>query len=158
MHRENTMTRTPRHREPLMEGAWIPESTHAPSTPLTHICTTRAFGDYVRKEEQTVSVASLGPGCCMLQQAASLSQLVDHRVCCVCAKLLQLCPTLGGTMDRSSPGFSVHGILQARILKWTAAPFSRQSSWPRKVEATSLMYPALAGGFFTTSTTYDKPT
>ena len=36
-------------------------------------------------------------------------------------------------MDCSSPDFSerVHGILQARILKWAAVPFSRGSSWPR---------------------------
>ena len=34
-------------------------------------------------------------------------------------------------MDCSPPGFSVHGILQARILKWIAIPFSRASSPPR---------------------------
>ena len=28
-------------------------------------------------------------------------------------------------------GFSVHGVLQARILEWVAIPFSRGSSWPR---------------------------
>ena len=28
-------------------------------------------------------------------------------------------------------GFSVHGILQARILEWIAISFSRGSSWPR---------------------------
>ena len=31
----------------------------------------------------------------------------------------------------SPPGFSVHGILQARILEWVAIPFSRGSSGPR---------------------------
>ena len=34
-------------------------------------------------------------------------------------------------MDCSSPGSSVHGILQARILVWVAVSFSRGSSWPR---------------------------
>ena len=34
-------------------------------------------------------------------------------------------------MDCSPPGFSVHGILQAGILKWVAIPFSRGSSQPR---------------------------
>ena len=34
-------------------------------------------------------------------------------------------------MDRTLPGPSVHGILQARILEWVAIPFSRGSSWPR---------------------------
>ena len=29
------------------------------------------------------------------------------------------------------PGFSVHGLFQARILEWIAIPFSRGSSWPR---------------------------
>ena len=29
------------------------------------------------------------------------------------------------------PGFSVHGILQARILEWVALFFSKGSSWPR---------------------------
>ena len=29
------------------------------------------------------------------------------------------------------PGFSVHGILQARILEWITISFSRGSSWPR---------------------------
>ena len=33
-------------------------------------------------------------------------------------------------MDCSPPGSSVHGILQARILKWVAISFSRGSSWP----------------------------
>ena len=34
-------------------------------------------------------------------------------------------------MDCSSPGFSVHGILQARILEWVAISSSGGSSWPR---------------------------
>ena len=38
----------------------------------------------------------------------------------VCAKLPQLCPILCDPMDCSPPGSSVHGILQARILKWVA--------------------------------------
>ena len=32
---------------------------------------------------------------------------------------------------RSSPGSSVHGILQARILEWVASPFYRGSPQPR---------------------------
>ena len=34
------------------------------------------------------------------------------------AKLLQSCPTLCDPMDWSPPGFSVRGILQARVLEW----------------------------------------
>ena len=40
---------------------------------------------------------------------------------------VQLCDA----MDCSPPRFSVHGILQARILEWVAMPSSRGSSWPR---------------------------
>ena len=35
-------------------------------------------------------------------------------------------------MDCSSPGSSVHEILQARILKWVAISFSGKSSQPRR--------------------------
>ena len=34
-------------------------------------------------------------------------------------------------MDCSSPGSSVHGISQVRILEWVAISFSGGSSWPR---------------------------
>ena len=40
------------------------------------------------------------------------------------AKSLQSCPTLCDPMDCSIPGFSVHGILQARTLEWVAISFS----------------------------------
>ena len=41
------------------------------------------------------------------------------------AKSFQSCPTLCDPMDGSLPGFSVHGILQARTLEWVAISFSR---------------------------------
>ena len=47
------------------------------------------------------------------------------------AKLFESCPTLCNPMDCSPPGFSVHGLLQARILEWVAMPFTRGSSQPR---------------------------
>ena len=34
-------------------------------------------------------------------------------------------------MDCSLPGFSDHGIFQARVLEWVAISFSRGFSWPR---------------------------
>ena len=43
----------------------------------------------------------------------------------------QSCLTLCDPSDYSPPGFPVHGILQARILKWVAIPFSRGFSRPR---------------------------
>ena len=50
---------------------------------------------------------------------------------CVCVLVAQSCLTLCNPMDRSLPGSSVHGILQARILEWVAMPSSRRSSQPR---------------------------
>ena len=41
--------------------------------------------------------------------------------------------------------YTVHGILQARILEWVAYPFSRGSSQPR--DQTQISH--IAGGFFT---------
>ena len=41
-------------------------------------------------------------------------------------KVTQSCPTLCDPMD-----YTVHGILQARILEWVAFPFSRGSSQPK---------------------------
>ena len=68
------------------------------------------------------------------------------------ANSLQSCPTLCDPMDCSLPISSVHGILWARILKWVAMPSSRGSSQPR--DQTHISYvSALAGGFFTNSTT-----
>ena len=63
-------------------------------------------------------------------------------------KVPQLCLTLcdlTDLMDCRLQGFSVHGILQARILAWVAIPFSRGSSQPRDRTQVSL----IAGGFFT---------
>ena len=48
----------------------------------------------------------------------------------LCLSVSKSCPTLCDPMDCSSPGSSVHAILQARILEWIAIPFWR-SSWPR---------------------------
>ena len=74
----------------------------------------------------------------------------------VCAKSFQLCLTLCNPVDCSPPGSSVHGILQARVLEWVAMPSSRGSSQPRD-QTHIFMSPALAGGFFTTSTTWESP-
>ena len=59
-------------------------------------------------------------------------------------------------MDCSPPGSSIYGILQARTLEWVAMPSSRGSSQPR-IEPTSLMSPALAGGFFSIGATWEAP-
>ena len=55
-------------------------------------------------------------------------------------KVAQLCPTLCDPMD-----YTVHGILQARILERVAFPFSRGSSQPRDWTQVS----CIASEFFT---------
>ena len=47
------------------------------------------------------------------------------------SEVAQSCLTLCDTVDRSLPGFSIHGILQARILEWVTISFSRGSSRPK---------------------------
>ena len=56
------------------------------------------------------------------------------------AKVTQLHPTLCNPMD-----YTVHGILQARILEWVAFPFSRGSSQPRNHTGVC----CIPSGFFT---------
>ena len=73
---------------------------------------------------------------------------------CMRARSLQLCPTLCNLVDCSSPGSSVHGILQVSILEWIAMPCSRGSSWPR-AWTLSQASPESAGGFFTTRATWN---
>ena len=76
-------------------------------------------------------------------------------ICACVLKLLQSCPTLCDNLDCSSPGSSFHGILQARILELPCPP---PGDLPNVgIKPTSLMSPALAGGFLTTSTTWEAP-
>ena len=63
-------------------------------------------------------------------------------------------------MDCGLPGSSVQGILQARILKWVAMWSGLPCLPPRAlpdpgIELASLPSLALAGGFFTTSATWE---
>ena len=67
---------------------------------------------------------------------------------CVCS-VAQLCPSLSDPMDCSLPGFSVHGIFQARVLEWVAISSSRASSQPRSLICISCHVSCVAGGFFT---------
>ena len=55
-------------------------------------------------------------------------------------KVAQSCLTLCNPMD-----YTIHGILQARILEWVAFPFSREFSQLR--DQTQVSH--IAGGFFT---------
>ena len=78
---------------------------------------------------------------------ALVEDIVSPVLSLVCVEVLvsQPCPTLCDPRDRSPPGSSVHGILQARILEWVAIPLSRGSSRPRDGTRAS----HIAGRFFT---------
>ena len=43
----------------------------------------------------------------------------------------QSCPALCDLMDCSLPSSAIHGIFQARVLKWVAISFAKGSSQPR---------------------------
>ena len=58
-------------------------------------------------------------------------------------------PTLCHSMDCSTPGPSVHGILQATIMELVVISFFRGSSWPRDWRPVS----CIAGRFFMVSAT-----
>ena len=63
---------------------------------------------------------------------------------CVCMKSLQSCLTLCNPMDCSPPSSSIQGILQAR------------NTFPTQgLNSHHFPSPALVGGFFTTSTTWE---
>ena len=53
--------------------------------------------------------------------------------------MTQSCLTLHDPIDCSPPGSSVHGIIQRRILEWTAISFSRGSCPPRDRTQVSLI-------------------
>ena len=58
-------------------------------------------------------------------------------------------------MDHDWPGSSANGILQARLQEWVDWPPPKDLPDPG-IRAESLMSPALAGGFLTTSETLFK--
>ena len=63
-------------------------------------------------------------------------------------KVTQFCLTLCSPMD-----YTVHGVLQVRMLEWVAFPFSRESSQPK--DWTQVSY--IAGRFFTSWATGANP-
>ena len=68
--------------------------------------------------------------------------MVEYAVLCL---VTQSCPTLCDPMGCSPPGFSVHRILQARILRGLTCHPPRGSSQPKNRTRVS----CIAGRFFT---------
>ena len=66
----------------------------------------------------------------------------------------QSCSNLYDTMDCSPPGFSVHGIFQARVLEWSGQPFPTQDDLPDPmIKPECLASPELADIFVTNEPT-----
>ena len=78
--------------------------------------------------------------CALLKQSLEIKEntyillhyIYIYMYFCVCkpsaaAKSLQSCPTLCDSIDGSSPGSPIPGILQARTLEWVAISFSNSS-------------------------------
>ena len=93
---------------------------------------------------------------CFFNDPTDVGNLISSSSASGAAKSLHSCLTPCDLIHSSPPGFSVPGILQVRILEWVAMPSSRGSSQTRDRSCLgSLASPALAGGFFTTSTTWE---
>ena len=71
--------------------------------------------------------------------------------CMGACAVTQSCLSLCNPMGCSPPGFSVHGISQARILEWVAVSFSRGSSQGRD----HIQVSYIAGRFFTNYATWE---
>ena len=67
--------------------------------------------------------------CCPPKTITTL--LIGYVLCLV----VQSCLTLCNPMDCNSPGFSIHGILQTRILEWVTMTSSRASSQAKGLNA-----------------------
>ena len=68
----------------------------------------------------------------------------------------QWSPTLCNLRGSNPPGSSVHGILRQEC--WSGLPFPTPRDLPHPgTKLRSPMSPALAGGFFTTSATWEAP-
>ena len=80
--------------------------------------------------------------------------LIVFKHACIHAKSLQSYMTLCDSMGYSLPGSSVHGILRQEYWGWLPRPPPGDLPDPG-IKPTSLMSPALAGGFFTTSATWE---
>ena len=88
---------------------------------------------YLKKKKLFIYFGCVGS---WLQHAGSSL----HKVRLMKVKVTQSCPTLYDHMD-----YTVHGILQAKILQWVAFLFSRGSSLPR--DQTQVSH--IGDGFFT---------
>ena len=56
------------------------------------------------------------------------------------SEVAQSCLTLSDPMDCSPPGFSIHGIFQARVLEWVAIAFSTRFTYLNRIDSNSFIF------------------
>ena len=111
--------------------------THVCSIPSWYVISTKVLVLFVFKVILVGSIPEVRfTLCCFWHKHKDIT-----RVCML--RSLQSCPILCDPMDCSSPGSSVHEILQARILEWVVVPSFRGSSQPR--DQTHLSYVSWIG-------------
>ena len=105
----------------------------APGAPVAHTGITQVHDAGCLRPLDPLPQAADTHGALTLDHKVLESIQFMKSIICLCmhAKSLQSCLTLCDPMDRSLPGSSVCGILQARILEWVAMPSSRGSFQPR---------------------------
>ena len=95
----------------------------------------------------------MGKGCLLgVMETAGVSGDTRTILGIPCCCVPQLCPILCNPMDYSPPGSSDHGDSSDKNTRVGCHALLQGSSQPR--DRTSLMFPALAGRFFTTSSTW----
>ena len=99
---------------------------------------------FLSQDYSAGSLPNLGYSCYLLlfifSPVLSLVLLPLPAAAAATAKSLQSCLTLCNPMDCSLPGFSTHGILQARTREWVAISFSSAWKWKVKVKSLSRVW------------------
>ena len=93
---------------------WVPQKRHTQ--------------DIIAPGEQAHSHCAARSNLCVWYSSREYSNISIHWWLVFCALL---CLALSDPTGCSLPGFSVHGIFQARILEWVAISFSKEESRPR---------------------------
>ena len=68
------------------------------------------------------------PGWMIYKLEIKIAGRNNNSLRCAVQFVVQSCPTLCNPLDCSPPGYSILGILQAKILEWVAMPSSMVSS------------------------------
>ena len=97
------------------------------SLPFPSICTPWTWLSWSRGQ-QTFSVKGHRINIFQLCEPYSFCLVFNSTIVVRKVLVAELCQTLCNLMNCSPPGSSIHGILQARILRWITFPFSRGSS------------------------------